>query len=702
MSRYGSVAVAWIVILGCTGQTIGQLADENPTSDLLSSRREALIERHQLTQRIDAALDRAVEFILSRQRQDGQWAVYEGFTDDVVGQTALMCLALLDGGLAHDDAQLERALASIRRVQIRTTYDLSMRAQLWARLDRVAEESYVRALKADAGRLGSMGTRGRYSYTPEKTAGGKWDNCNSHFGVMGLLAAERRSVSVPSRYWQNVLRHWRDCQNADGGWGYQDGTATVSIPSEGISYYGERTQATMVVVGLTTVLAAAGRLPLSDRQVDARGDRPLPMVVTAMEWLDSSLEESLDAPGFGTEQWYFYLLYGLKEAGQASGRRCFGNVDWLAYGAALLECQQSSGSFFRPVVVTNQANLGRVTDPRDFPAGMLLTHTAMSTSFLAAARQPVHVAKLAFEGDWNNRPRDAAEMTEYLVEETNQEGRWQVVSFGEAYETWPEAGVLLLSGHHALPRGPGDNEGDAATGHGRFDGENLDKLRAFVAQGGTILSVTQAEGGGFSESVRELYAELFPEYGMAACPADHPVRSAVHELDAKPDLFIISDGNRPIVIHSDEDLSLAWAQGRSDRTRWAFRAGENIIAYAREATAEQRAELVEVDDLVPTPAAETDDPASADPEAPDGQTTVDYILVLIDGSPYLAPGSAAGESVDLNGSGTVTVPNPHAANRVVVIDPSTGERYSIPKEYVGYTFPTPSGGTFVADTIVDE
>ena len=80
---------------------------------------------------------------------------------------------------------------------------------------------------------------------------------------------------------------------------------------------------------------------------------------------------------------------------------------------------------------------------------------------------------------------------------------------------------------------------------------------------------------------------------------------------------------------------------------------------------------------------------------------VDFIYIIYNGIPFITNGDTVGDRVDLGGT-EMTVPDPYASDRVVVINPDNGKRYSIPREYLGHTLPMQGGGSFVAEQIAED
>jgi hypothetical protein len=232
----------------------------------------------------------------------------------------------------------------------------------------------------------------------------------------------------------------------------------------------------------------------------------------------------------------------------ASGYKYFGKADWFKLGVQYLLGKQKGDGGFGEVI-----------------------ETSFSLLFLARGSYPVLVNKLEFDGDWNNRPRDCATLTRYHNRTFEQQVAWQIINLKVPVREWHDAPLLYISGAKA------PNFSDAASGPGELS--DIEKLRRYVHQGGTILSITECSGKGFAEGIRKTYAKLFPKYELTPVPKDHPLYSCQNDLRGRPKLYMVSNGVRPLAIHTDEDLSLQWQLQRFDSRAKSFEAMANIAAY---------------------------------------------------------------------------------------------------------------------------
>ncbi len=304
------------------------------------------------------------------------------------------------------------------------------------------------------------------------------------------------------------------------------------------------TRATMTVAGIASVYVAFDNLH-ADQFLDCRVPADLPDLAAldaAMEWLKREFVGTIRQPG----DWFYYYLYGVERVGLASGRKFIGSADWYRMGAhAIIRDGLTGGGLLKRV------------------RGGELVNAAFAVLFLSRGRQPVLMNKLEHPGDWNARPRDLAGLTRWWTTNFENQVHWQSIGFAADVEQWHDAQILYVTGSQVVRLAP----------------RQLKQLRQFVLQGGTLLSVTACKGGQFSRSVRKIYEQIFPEYELVHCPPTHPLYNVQYKLGREPAFFEMTNGVRPLVIHTDEDIARAW-QGRRWATQEAsFQAASNVVFY---------------------------------------------------------------------------------------------------------------------------
>ena len=237
---------------------------------------------------------------------------------------------------------------------------------------------------------------------------------------------------------------------------------------------------------------------------------------------------------------FCYYLYGVERIGHASGYKYFGNQDWYKLGAlTLVKGQTATGSW------------GSAAE------------TSFAIVFLCKGRHPLMFNKLEYPGDWNNRPRNLANLTAWMSRNYEQEFNWQIVNLKVDPFEWHDSPLLCISGS----KKPG------------FTDKEVEKLKLFIQQGGTVFSCTECNGGGFKTGIRAIYRKAFPEYEMVRLAPDHPIYNIHAKLKGQPPAYIISNGSRPLVIHTDIDIAKDWQMRTSATKKNSFQFGVNLTRY---------------------------------------------------------------------------------------------------------------------------
>jgi len=245
----------------------------------------------------------------------------------------------------------------------------------------------------------------------------------------------------------------------------------------------------------------------------------------------------------------------------ATARSAVATGDWFRHGAAeiinrLCDADKDTG---RPAV-RRRLRTGDPTKVRQLAFGLM---------FLSRGRVPVAVNKLS-AGDlaWNNRPRDVANLTRWIAQETEAALSWQIVSFDDEPHEWLGAPLLYLASNEALPWSE--------------DSQALANVKRYLDLGGLLLAVNEGKTRAFGRSVQRAARSMYPRYAWRVLPPDHwayglhfPVRSH------RPPLRALSNGVRELIILApDRDLS-APLQVR-DEDHGAFPTASNIYLYASE------------------------------------------------------------------------------------------------------------------------
>ncbi len=390
---------------------------------------------------------------------------------------------------------------------------------------------------------------GSYNYDCErKRQCPSGDNSNSQYGVLGMWAAARSiSYEVPDQYWWTVMKHWMDCQNVDGGWGYVRNNASSG---------------TMTAAGVATMFVCYDYL-YSSSFVACKSVGDFKPIQRGLDYFDRNFANILSGKMAMTTTVGdpFYFLYGIERCGLASGYKYFGTADWYKLGAEyLLKTQQPKGNWVGGI-------------------GGADVSTSFALLFLVRGRNAVLFNKLEFPSldagkvvtnDWRCRPRDLAMLTQWISLNFESTRNWQIINLKTPVTEWHDVPILYIAGSLEPS----------------LTAQDIEKLRQYVLQGGTIFSCTECDNpaapNGFHTGIRDIYAKkLFPEYEMVEVPATHELYQKKIEFDlkGKPKFFMISNGVRPLVIHTDEDLPKSWQLNQIGTAANHFQAATNLFMY---------------------------------------------------------------------------------------------------------------------------
>jgi hypothetical protein len=455
----------------------------------------------------------------------GELANTDG-TDRSAGKTALAVYALLQAGLAVDDSELSTSdpymqglLENLKHFKMEgefATYCRSLRASAMAVFDRAVDDPQLRLdreylLKSELG--------GKYGYNmpaPGTTAeNASWDNSNCQYGVLGVWAAVQAGIPAPDKYWNDVEQHWLNCQHSDGGWDYS--STNFNNPST----------LTMTAAGVTTLCVTAEQLEL----IASKGKKD------ARPKMSAAINNGLGFMGQGDtllmkNDHSGYLLYGIERAALATGYRWFGDHDWYReLGARELKNQGTDGSF----------------GGDDGPS----VETAFRVLFLSRGRQPIFMNKLRFDGDWNDRPRDVAKLTQFASAQLEKPFAWGIADLSRNWWDWLECPILLIST-------------DAAP---EFSDEDCAKLRAYTDAGGFIFFHNEYASKDVDAFVADLVKRVYPEYPMRKAGPDDLIYTCDFPIKKKTDLMTVSNGTRTLFAYSPKDVTQDWVRYRPKDTR---------------------------------------------------------------------------------------------------------------------------------------
>ncbi|MCK5805386.1 MAG: DUF4159 domain-containing protein [Lentisphaeria bacterium] len=501
------------------------------TGGLVSGREHARLDHRSIREMIDLGCG----FIRSTQMQNGSFG-------NNLGETGLGALALLAAGAdPKGDPVLARALDYLKTNKDNgQTYVHGVTANVWEYALRryPADTTYRELLMHDAKWLmEALGKKTGWRYSKNSS---DWDNSVTQYGVLGIWAACRGGFDPGEKFWRNRAAHFLKYQNRDGGWGYVASSSS---------------SANMATAGLATQFLVYDKLfasdcyrpgqddPFSTREAEKIWDS----IERGMGWLGETAA-SQKGQSFGG-----YYNYGIERVGVASGRQRIGGVDWFRQGAEpLLKLQNANGSF------------------NTHGHGGAIAQAGFNVLFLVYGGAPVAFNKLQYGNDanWNRNPRDLATLASSLWSAYERPLNWQSVELEDDQSDW-EGAILFISGDEPVT----------------FTAAQIEKLKAYIDRGGTVLAEPLPGGNRFRESMTRLSEHL--ALGQDEDSRLHPLgddhqlyRCMPQKWRRKPRFQGLSDGARIVFFLSENYLSGEWQSGKTTEDDDAYKIALNLLYYA--------------------------------------------------------------------------------------------------------------------------
>ncbi|MBI5724243.1 MAG: DUF4159 domain-containing protein [Planctomycetes bacterium] len=505
-------------------------------------------------QDIEKAIQARIDFLMSAQLPDGSWPPSPndryppGYT---TAPTAMAVYSLIEAGISAKDPRIVKALDWLAKNQDQEVmvYSMGFRCNAWLAANKQTRNQYMKNLQKDVDLLVAngiyyLGSSPHYLCESKATLAAKkqgpcgayGDNSNSQYVLFGVWAGHRGGMEIPKEYWDICLKNWIRKQTTEGGWNY--GTAeSLSEPPWGA----------MTTAGLASLFVCIDAT-MGDKFVKCNVATEYAPVKKGLDWFDANFEKILAAPWryYDASGGFFqYFMYGIERVGLASGYKYFGKYDWFKEGTKRL-------------LAVRMPEKGAGVDS--------VVESAYIVLFLARGSRPVLFNRLEYDGDWNNRPRALANFCRWAENAYEHEVNWQIITLKSEVGEWHDAPVVLITGS----RPP------------KFSDEDMAKLRTYVEQGGTLLSITECNGAPFGMGMKNLYKKLFPKYELASLGRDHPLYTAHYKLAGAPAVSAVSNGIRPLAIHIDADLPQSWHTYAVATAKAHFEAGANVLSYVTE------------------------------------------------------------------------------------------------------------------------
>lgn len=370
---------------------------------------------------VEEAIDQGVQFLVSKQEEDGHWAYPGGGGAESVGfkvgQTGLVVLALENSGSKRAEVQMaiKKGLSYILQqppepmtytagVTIPALFAASptefrgpISTYAWMlcagqKREGVQIGSWCYNLPALHGGGDPMGLM---NHAPPVTVS---DDSNTQFGILGLVYAEKAGFQVPRIIWERAREHYAHTQNKDGSWQYT--SAAVA----------EELKLTAIHVGAPNMtLAGTVSIYLCDEALADRSHQqcktPVPNLSheAGLKWIADNWAQLK-----GQElTWVPYGWYACERLGMLIGYSELGGHDWYQEGAPVM----------KEVATGKMANIpGEVAN------------ASFAVLFLARGRQPIIINKLKREGDWNLHRYDLKNLVEHISGPWQIPSQWRIVS----------------------------------------------------------------------------------------------------------------------------------------------------------------------------------------------------------------------------------------------------------------------------------
>jgi hypothetical protein len=424
MAGVGGLSVAMLLVLATTGAA----AEPRPLTDEEKAK-------------INAAIDRGIDFLKQSQRKDGTWTPLSGQLYGIPGYTLMPALALLECGVPPDDEHIQRVARQLRRVahELDGTYEISLAILV---LDKLGDPQDKKLLQTLAVRLiASQSAAGGWSYKclkpSEKTeeailatlrrlevaeggakesdipAGLKrlvvfrepdklswresqqvdaWsirhvDNSNTQFALLALWAARRHGIPV-QRTFRLAVHRFETSQLPDGTWHY-------FYQPVGPSRHPDPRWRAMTPVGLLGLALKHGMQdPGGKGQQAVRAE----LIEKGFAALSTDIGEPTGQMSERVPQLDLYFLWSVERVGTLYGLPRIGEKDWYRWGAEILVTNQNNRGFWPP------------TDPSrvDRKVGMStygpVVNTAFALLFLKRVNlTPELTARLPFKPEELNK-----------------------------------------------------------------------------------------------------------------------------------------------------------------------------------------------------------------------------------------------------------------------------------------------------------
>jgi hypothetical protein len=323
--------------------------------------------------RVDAAIEKGVGWLKSRQMQEGTWRFVRDDPPVPVGDHALVLLTLAKCGVGAKDPVMARGIKALDRLfpfHVGTskwgsakTYDVAVTVMFYEALASHEAPGAPKLTGTAARRVREVADW--LARTQEKNV---WrypssdhseDLSATQYALLALEMASRCGVTVEPGVYHKALDYLLANQEAQGpasrlivaneawapGARYARWLKANPVNDRGWPYRTkEKVTGSMTAAGVACLAIVKGQLrqakaldPENERAIDAA-------MLDGLAWLGSKFTAQ-ENPGDGKE-WHYYYLYGVERVGAFLGVPNLGEHDWYREGAEhLLAAQTADGSW---------------------------------------------------------------------------------------------------------------------------------------------------------------------------------------------------------------------------------------------------------------------------------------------------------------------------------------------------------------------
>ncbi len=519
-----------------------------------------------LVDRVQKAMDRAVQFLQLQARGKGHWDHLESRGNIVRpgGWTSLATLALLNAGVPREDDSIQKSLAYLRTIPPSQTYVVGLQTMVFATAGYPEDQPRI---QRNVDWLIKVRIGNGWTYGESVNQASLCDFSNTQYALLGLHDGIQAGAKVPAEEMQAIQKLYLRSQ-ISSGWGYRRGDTVPSM-----------TMTTAGVCGLyiTGMDLLEGKQKLRpDGSTENCGvyadNKP---IRDAMDWIAARFPAQLTPESIARFVSPYYCLYGIERTGRLSGQRFFNGHDWYRLGCEFLVEQQNANGSWQGL--------------RGQPGfdGQPIVATSFALLFLSKGRTPVLLTKMAHGRDetWNNKRNDLRHLVEFTSKELfkRQPLAWQLLDTRDR-RVENEADFRQQLVEELLPCPL-----VYLTGHSlNLADREKAVLKDYLTNGGFLFAEACCGDPLFDRDFRRLIDEIFKDEGvkLERLERDHPVWTASGKFAVPPDepypLWGVRQGCKWIVIYSPKPLGGYFEANHTEKGngKLAFQLGANIIAYA--------------------------------------------------------------------------------------------------------------------------